>query len=143
MSSKWTRILSGGVCAGLVFNVGGITSAWLMDLPEAFARFGVEPTASVGLLHLGLRFGLGFASVLLYAGMRGGLGPGAGTALRAAIPVWFIGYVPGSAVLNELGVLGDGQLFFAILWGVAETVAAVVLGAGLYEIAARRSGHGS
>lgn len=139
MGSKWTRILSGGVCAGLVFNVGGLTSAWLMDLAEGFARFGVQPTASAGLLHLGLRFGLGFASVLLYAGLQSGLGPGAATAMRAAILVWFIGYVPGSAVLNELGVFGDGQLALVLLWGAVEAGAAVVLGAWLHDRPASRS----
>jgi len=133
MGSRGMRILLGGICAGAVFNVGGLASAWLMDLPESFARFGAEPTAGAAFLHLGLRFGLGLASVMLYAGLRGGLGPGTGTAARAAVLVWFIGYVPGAVVLRELGVLADGQLAFAVLWGVAESMASLLTGAWLLE----------
>ena len=60
---NWARVLVGGSVSGLIFNVGGMASAWLMGLPEAFAQFGVEPTAGTALLHISLRFGLGFAAV--------------------------------------------------------------------------------
>ena len=41
---NWMRALVGGGVSGTIFNVGGMASAWLMGLPETFARFGVEPT---------------------------------------------------------------------------------------------------
>lgn len=129
----WRRAAIAGAASGLVYNVGGIVSAWLIDLPEAFMRFGVEPSATTALVHVSLRLGLGLGGVLLYAGARDGWGPGTSTAVRVGLLVWFIGYVPGTTVLHELGVLTSSQLAFALLWGVAEAVAATVLGARLYR----------
>jgi hypothetical protein len=129
----WRRAMIAGAASGLVYNVGGIASAWLTGLPEAFMRFGVEPSATTALVHVSLRLGLGLGSILLYAAARDGWGPGPSTAVRVGLLVWFIGYVPGSTVLHELGVLTSGQLAFALLWGVAEAVGATVLGARLYR----------
>jgi hypothetical protein len=110
MEWNWKRILIGGLCAGFVFTIGGMASAFILNLPEAFARFGVEPSAATAALHTGLRFGLGLASVVVYAGMRTGLGPGPWTAVRVGLLIWFVGYIPGSFVLHELGVLTNAQL---------------------------------
>lgn len=144
---SWRGIISGGGLAGLVYTLGGMASALLVGLPEEFGRFGVEPTAGAALLHTGLRFGLGLASVAIYAGMRGGFGPGPFTAVRAGALIWFIGYVPGSVVLHELGVLDSGQLAFALAWGLAEAVSATLAGAWLYRDKpgdrTRRTGDGS
>lgn len=140
MSTNWRRVVLGGVCAGLVFNALGMAGAFLIHLAESFERFGIEPTGAIALLHSGLRLGLGFAAVLLYVGFRGGLGPGPWTAMRSSALVWFIGYVPGSVVMKELGVLNDGQLAFALAWGFAETVIATQLGAFLYREKDRASG---
>ena len=87
----------------------------------------------MALLHICLRFGLGLAALLAYLGMRTGLGPGPKTAAKVGLLVWFIGYVPGSAVLHELGALSAGQLTFALVWGVAEALAATLAGAWLYK----------
>lgn len=130
---KLRSMLVGGVAAGAVFNVMGMASALLVNLPEIFGRFGVEPTLRVFLLHLGLRFGLGFASVAVYAGIERGYGQGPRTAAGAGFLVWFIGYVPSSVVLHELGVFTGALLAFALSWGLAEAVAATLVGARLYR----------
>lgn len=132
-SIRWKGVLLGGVCAGLLLNASGMASALVLGLPETFARFGVAPSAATALLHSGLRLGVGVASVLVYVGMRGSYGPGPRTAVATGLLVWFIGYVPGSAVLHELGALSTGQLAAALPWGAAEAVAATVLGAWLYR----------
>jgi len=129
---SWKRALVGGAVAGLAYNAGGIVSAWLIGLPEAFVRFGVEPSPSTAVLHVGLRFGFGLASVLLYAGARGGWGGGPRTAAVVGSLVWLVGYVPGSTVLYEIGVLTGGQLGFALVWGLGEAVGSTLLGARSY-----------
>lgn len=130
---NWTRLLLGGTCAGLAFNVGGMASALLLELPATFARFGVEASAGTAILHAGLRMGLGFASVVAYVAVRGSLGPGPSTSAGVGLLVWFVGYVPGSTVLLELGVLSGGQFGLGLVWGMAEAVAATSLGAWLYR----------
>jgi hypothetical protein len=133
MTMKVKSVLMGGVAAGVVYNVSGMASALLVNLPEIFSRFGVAPTSGVFLLHLSLRLGLGLASVVLYAGMRAGYGTGPKTAVGAGFLVWFIGYVPSSVVLHELGVFTGAQLAFAISWGLAEAVLATSVGARIYR----------
>lgn len=127
------RLLVGGLAAGVVFNLAGMTSASLLDLPATFARLGVEPGAGTAALHSSLRLGLGVAAVAAYAGIRGGLGPGPRTALWTALLVWFIGYVPGSAVLHELGALTDRQFGLGLVLGLVESAAALLVGAWLYR----------
>lgn len=46
------RILLGGLVAGVVYTLGGLTIAALLDLGEVFAPFGVEPSGAAALLHL-------------------------------------------------------------------------------------------
>lgn len=138
-STNWPRIVLAGGVSGVVFNVLGITSALLVGLPRIFAQFGVEPSSGTALLHLGLRFVLGFATALMYAGMRGGLGPGPITAARVGVLVWLVGYLPASVVLHELGVFSSAQMAFALLWGLAEAVLAALVAGWLYR---DRSDHG-
>jgi hypothetical protein len=121
------------VAAGLLLNVGGMVLATLIGLPQTFARFGVEPTIGAALLHTSLRFGLGFALVLAYAGMRKGLGPGPSTAMKVGLLIWFVGYVPGSAVLHELGVLTRPHFVLALAWGAGEVLTAALVGGWLYR----------
>jgi hypothetical protein len=130
---NWRRVALAGAAAGLIFNVGGMSLAALIGLPETFARFGVQPTPGTALLHVSLRFGLGFALVVAYAGARIGLGPGLATAMKAGLVIWFVGYVPGSAVLHELGVLTRPQLLLALSWGLGEVLLAAAVGGWLYR----------
>ena len=130
---RWGRVALAGSCAGIVFVAGGMVSALVMDLPETFGRFNVEPTAGAALVHSALRMGLGLAAVLLYVGFRGGMGSRPQAAMWSSMLLWFVGYVPGSVVLHELGVLSSGQLGFALLWGILETCVATFLGASLYR----------
>jgi hypothetical protein len=90
-------------------------------------------------MHVAIRLGLGFASVLVYAGFRAAWAPGPWTAVRSGAIVWFIGYVPGSIVLHELGAFTDSQLTFALVWGLGEAIVATLVGAWLYRGAADAS----
>ncbi|MDX1394887.1 MAG: hypothetical protein R3195_10860 [Gemmatimonadota bacterium] len=129
MSVPRGRFVLAGALAGLVFTIGGMASAILIDLPTAFARYGVEPTAATALLHTGLRFGLGFATVVAYVGFRGAKpGHARASIVRTVGVVWFLAYVPGSVVLHELGVLTVAQLSFALVWGLGETLLATAVG---------------
>ena len=45
------RLILDGLLAGLLFNIGGVASAKLMDLEEAFRQFGWEPNTATGFLR--------------------------------------------------------------------------------------------
>jgi hypothetical protein len=127
------RVLSGGLIAGFFYNGGGITVAILLNLEDTFARFGAEPSLAGGLLHMGVRFGLGIVSVFLYAGIRPRFGPGPNTAILAGILMWFAAYVPGTLVLQQLGVFTGIQTAIAIAWGLMEACIATIAGALVYR----------
>lgn len=139
MKLNLKRTLLGGLAAGLTFTIGGLISALIMGLPDTFAEYGVAPSGSSALLHTGLRFGLGFAAIFLFAGMRKGLGRAPLTALLTAFLVWYIAYVPGTTVLHQLGVYDDQQLTIGLVWGLAETMVALLLGAWLFQDAGQRA----
>ena len=127
------RVVLGGLLAGFLYNVGGITIAMLIDLESAFAQFEWEPSVGVAFLHLGLRFGLGFASVFLYAALRSHLGAGPRTAFVVAIVVWLIGYVPITVLMAELSILTVRQAALSLGWGLIEASVATISGAWAYR----------
>lgn len=127
------RIFLGGLVAGLALTIGGVLSAFILGLGDTFAEQGVSLTAREGLLHTGLRFGLGFAAIFLFAGMRRGLGRTPLTALLTAVLVWYAAYVPGTAVLHQLGIYDDRQLSVGLIWGFAEMTVALLLGAWFFR----------
>jgi len=127
------RVVLAGLLAGVVYNVGGITIATILDLEAAFTRFGWGPTAAAAFIHLGIRFGLGIVSVYLYAAIRPRFGPGPTTALRAAGLIWLTAYVPGTLVLMELGLFTGSATAIELAWGLVEAGLATTLGAWAYR----------
>lgn len=126
-------IFLGGLVAGLALTIGGLLSAVILGLGDTFAEHGVTLSARSALLHTGLRFGLGFAAIFLFAGMRRGLGRTPLTALLTATLVWYAAYVPGTALLHQLGIFDDRQLSVGLIWGFAEMTVALLLGAWFFR----------
>lgn len=110
------RVVLGGLVAGILYNLGGITLASLMDLPAALSRLGWQPTPLAGLAHLGMRFGFGFLGVFLYAAIRPRFGPGPRTAVIAGLLVWLSAYLPLTIMLTELGAFTTAQAFVSVGW---------------------------
>lgn len=127
------RIFLGGLVAGLALTIGGLLSIFILGLDQTFAEQGVSLTAREGVLHAALRFGLGFAAIFLFAGMRRGLGRTPLTALLTAFLLWYAAYVPGTAVLRQLGIYDDRQLSVGLIWGFAEMTVALLLGAWFFR----------
>lgn len=128
-----TRVILGGLLAGIVYNAGGITSAILMDLQGALSRLGWQPTPLAGLLHLCMRFGFGLLSVFLYAAIRSTFGPGPRTALVAGLLMWLSAYLPLIIMMSELMVFTPLQALMAAAWGLFEACTATVAGAWFYR----------
>jgi len=127
------RILLAGLVAGLLFNILGMASALAFDLQAAFTRLGWEPAPGAFPLHLSMRFGLGIASVFLYAAIRPRFGPGLKTAMIAGVYLWFVGYLLTGILMTEIGVFDLSQGFLLVIWGLIEAPLATSVGAWLYR----------
>lgn len=127
------RIFLGGLVAGLALTIGGVLSTFILGLGDTYAEYGVALSAQAAVLHTGLRFGLGFVAIFLFAGMRRGLGRTPLTALLTAFLVWYAAYVPGTALLHQLGIYDDRQLSVGLVWGFAEMTVALLLGAWFFR----------
>lgn len=123
----------GGLAAGVLYNVGGMAAAAILNLQDAFVRLGLRPSPLVFLLHIGMRFGFGLLSVFVYSAIRPRFGPGPRTALIAGVIMWLSAQVPLVTIMAELGALTVMQALTGVLWGLGEAVAATLVGARLYR----------
>ena len=131
------RVMAGGLLAGLVINIGELLlNAVVMAEPMN------QPIAARNLPPMGGReiasfvvmcFGLGIATIWLYAAIRTRFGPGVPTAVLNGAVVWFFAYLwpqMGNAVLQifPLQIIVTG-----VFWGLAEIVLASIAGAWVYR----------
>ena len=83
---NWSRVIGGGLVAGLVGDVLQALNGFLMkaqseEMMKSIHKETVEPKALVA--HLVWSFILGIAAIWLYAAIRPRYGPGPATAMRA------------------------------------------------------------
>ena len=132
-----TRILLGGLVAGLVICIGEYILSWLIlggQWAEVLAEAGTGDLgggqeasfAVVGLLY-------GIALIWIYAAIRPRFGPGPKTAIVAGLTMWVVAWLLVSAYLIVFGVYPTGFLMLATFWGLFELPIAAVAGAWLYQ----------
>ena len=138
---SWTRVIAGGLAAGLVINVSGfvlkgvVLKDALATVMKELGRSG-ETALLPWLLH---GFAFGIATLWMYAAMRPRFGGGARTVLYAGTAVWFFTYFTEAAglVTGEffLGLHPEFMLVstLGVAWGWAELCVATALGAWLYQ----------
>lgn len=131
------RVLTGGLLAGLVFNIGEtILNAGLLadTMQEMSQRHNLaEMTGGVIALFVVLGFLLGILLVWFYAAVRPRLGAGARTASIIGAAIWFPAY--GVPVLGYvvMGMISAGLGVFIAAWGLVELVLSAIAGAWLYR----------
>ncbi len=130
------RVVLGGILAGILINI------------SEYLRFDVVMRGEfeAGLQALGKRlpkgavattiwtlwgFGLGIAAVWLYAAIRPRYGPGAATAVRAGVAVWFMTSLLAIIAMRAMGLFAISPV--ALVWTLVESVAATLAGAWLYR----------
>jgi hypothetical protein len=135
-----TRVLAGGLVAGLVMNVGeaalhgGVLGA---DAQALFTRYQLNASPSpVPIVSLILMtFALGIASVWLYAAIRPRYGAGAKTAIVAGMAVWLIAHLWAGVYLGMgfMGLIPPKLAYLPVLWGLVEAPLGTLAGAWLYK----------
>jgi hypothetical protein len=139
-SLNTSRVLLGGLLAGLVMNVGeaalhgGVLGA---DAQALFTRYQLDSTPSpVPIVSLiVMTFVLGIASVWLYAAIRPRYGAGAGTAIIAGVAVWVMAHLWSGVYLGMgfMGLIPPKLAYLPVAWGLGEAVLGALAGAWLYK----------
>jgi|SRR5512134_893005 hypothetical protein len=130
------RVVLGGVLAGILITV----SEYLRNEVVLRGEFqtGLEALgkslpqgAAVTVMWTLWGFALGIAAVWLYAAIRPRYGPGAATAVRAGIAVWFFTSLLAIIAMRAMGLFRISIL--ALVWTLVECVLATLAGAWLYR----------
>jgi len=133
---NWWRVVLGGLAAGVLCNVSGITLAHFFMRAEVDAvmkRLNLTFGLDVALLHVSMRLALGLAAVWLYAAIRPRFGPGPRTACVAGIVLWLFTYCFALAGMWSYHIFASRLLLIAAVWGLAEVLLCALLGGGLYR----------
>ncbi len=133
---NWRRVWLGGLAAGLLSNVLGITGAVLLfaeHAEELHRRMGTTMGPGEGALHVALRFVLGLGVVWLYAAIRPRMGAGPRTASLAGLFLWLFTFVFSLAVTAPLKLHPPQVMALLGAWSLMEMQAVALLGAWMYR----------
>jgi len=132
-----TRVVLGGLLAGLVINVGEFlfnAVLFAAEMDAALKQLGLPPMGgSTIALFVVLCFLLGIGTVWLYAAIRPRFGPGVSTALQAGAAVWVFAYLFPSIGYAAMGIYPTRLVTIGAAWGAVEVLIAAVAGAWLYR----------
>jgi hypothetical protein len=133
-----SRVILGGIVAGIVINV----SEYVLNVPvlgkdieAAMVALGKHTPMGSSTLSVWLAYGLvlGIVAVWLYAAIRPRYGAGPGTAIRAGLFIWLVGYFLVGVGNANMGLFPTRMITIAAVWGLFEIVIATLVGAALYK----------
>ena len=132
-----SRMIVGGLLAGLVINIGEflLNGPVVGDEFEAMmADFGMEPMTNgdIGVFVV-MAFLMGIVAVWMYAAMRPRYGAGPQTAIRAGLAAWFFGILGPAVGYQVMGMSTMGLTMIVLVWGLIEFPLATAVGAGYYR----------
>lgn len=131
-----SRVVVGGLLAGLVINIGEylLNGPILGDeMAAMMADMGLEYSSGAMAVFVVLGFVMGIVAVWTYAAMRPRFGEGPGTAIRAGLVAWFFGYAVTTVGWMMMGVLAGGTAVLVLVWGLIELPLATVAGGWAYQ----------
>lgn len=134
---NFSRVLLGGIVAGLIINAGEFVLNGILLRPHIEAdmrRMNLTPPGNgFAALAVALTFIFAVIAILIYAMARSRFGPGPKTALLVALLLWFCLYAY-SGTINMLLINVPPKLILMILaWGIVEYPLGILAGAALYQ----------
>ncbi len=135
---NWTRVLVGGIVAGLIIDVvqwllhGVVLGPEWRQVMQALGK-PLEESGGRMLFYVLLGFGYGILAVLLYASIRPRYGAGPKTALYAGGAVWLLGYGLPTLTWIPMGLFPADLMALAVVGGLVEILLATEAGAWLYR----------
>ena len=132
-----SRIIGGGLLAGLVLNIG----EFVLNMPvlgkqmeEAMQAKNLPiPGGGAIALYVVLAFVLGIAVVWLYAAIRPRFGAGPKTAIIAGLAVWFFVWLWVHISMVPVGLFPTSLILITLIWGFFEVPLATLIGAWTYK----------
>ncbi len=135
---NWSRVLLGGLLAGVVFIVLGF-AAYAMYLKRLYdpvlETLGHPFSASAGIYVFSIVFSLviGILAVWLYSAIRPRYGAGAKTALCAGLAFWAFTSLFPNISIGSMGLFPASVLLIDSLTGLVTSVVATLAGAWVYK----------
>ena len=131
------RVVSGGLVAGLVMNIG----EFILNEPLLGADLAVAlearnlPDIGGGAIavFVTMTFVFGIILVWLYAAVRPRLGPGPKTAIIIGVVIWFLAYFGPLVSMSVMGMLPGRLAVIGSVWGLVEVPLAALAGAWMYH----------
>ena len=134
---NWSRVLLGGLLAGLAINVVESISGmvYMDEMKASLEAHGLTMNESVGMIVFWVVYGFvwGIAAIWLYASVRPRFGAGPKTAVITGVGFWFIGYLLPMVGWSSIGLYPASMLTTWTLLGLVEMVIATLLGAWIYK----------
>jgi hypothetical protein len=137
MNINVTRVLLGGLLAGLVLNIGEFVLNVVVlgaQMKEFSAAHNFQdPGGSFIAVATVLTFILGIVFVWLYALIRPRLGPGVKTAIVAGFIMWFAIYFYVGIIYMLIFAMPTNLVMISFVWGLVEYALAAIAGAWVYK----------
>ncbi|MGH9895695.1 MAG: hypothetical protein ACREA0_27665, partial [bacterium] len=135
---NWTKVLLGGIVAGLIIDVIQWVLHGLVPGPEwrqVMQELGrpLEKSGGRMLFYVVLGLVYGILAVGAYAAIRPRFGAGPQTALYAGLGVWLLGYFLPTLTWIPMGLFPGRLVTIAALVGLVEILLATLAGAWLYQ----------
>ena len=135
--TNWSRVILGGLLAGLVINICEclVNGLGLADQWDASMQNLHRPPMGGGATAAFLLGGflIGIYALWLYATLRPRMGPGPKTAAIAGIATWILGSLFASIGPVAMHLFPYHLMLIGIVLALVEIVAGTVIGAWLYK----------
>ena len=135
---NWGRVILGGLVAGVVINVSEfilhtmvVGDQW-MEAVKALGLSGETTTQQIVVWNI-WGFLAGIATVWLYAAIRPRFNPGAGTAVKAGIALWFFTHLLQTLGMWNMGLFPQAPWAIGLVWTFVETIVAALVGCWIYK----------
>jgi hypothetical protein len=140
MKINWSKVLVGGVVAGIVMiaidwinNMYVLGPKSIVELDAFKPGLGASMSSGNGMIwYLILDIVLGITLIWIYAAIRPRFGPGAGTAVKAALPVWVVSGICYYGYL-QMGMFSSGLWWSFSVVGLVTLVVGACAGAYFYS----------
>ena len=133
---NWTRVILGGLVAGVIINIfeyvlNGVVLA--QNMRAAINALGKQMGGGVLAMFIVWGFLVGIFAVWLYAAIRPRYGAGPKTALCAGAAVWGLGYLLASVTPIALNLFPARLMVIGLAVGLVEVLVGTLVGAWLYR----------
>lgn len=134
---NWSRVLLGGLLAGLVVNIVEAVSGimYMDEMKNALEAHGLSMSESAGMMVFWIIYGfiMGILAIWIYTSFRPRYGAGPKTAVIAGLAFWLIGYLFPIIGWSSIGLFSTWMLTYWVISGLVEIVIATLLGAWIYK----------